>query len=55
MGICNGKQESSKQNILKKNQYEYLLSMDNMKKTPIVTLEQAVIPLVPFLPTIQTY
>jgi hypothetical protein len=45
MGICHGKQESQRE-----KQYKFLLNTKS-----IVTLEQAVIPLIPFLPTIQTY
>jgi hypothetical protein len=47
MGSCNGKR--------RKNQYEFLLFNDDYNQIPIVRLEQAVKPLLPFLPTIQTY
>jgi len=55
MGVCNSKHRSFKQEISHKNEYEFLLSTDGCVKTPLVALEQAVIPLIPFLPTIQTY
>jgi len=50
MGLCNGKKD-----IRRKKQHEFLISHNDYNKIRIVTLEQAVIPLIPFLPTIQTY
>ncbi|CAF1122133.1 unnamed protein product [Rotaria sordida] len=55
MGGCNRKQELCKQDSIHKIQYELLRSTDGYDKIPIVTLEQAVLPLIPFLPKIQTY
>ncbi|CAF2535982.1 unnamed protein product [Rotaria sp. Silwood2] len=55
MGACNRKQELCKQDSIHKIQYELLKSTDGYDKIPIVTLEQAVLPLTPFLPKIQTY
>jgi hypothetical protein len=55
MGTCNGKQVLAKRDILRQKQYQSFISNDNYDRVPIVTLEQAVIPLIPFLPTIQTY
>lgn len=45
MGARNGKQDTQR-----RKHYKYLLST-----TPVVTIEQAVLPLISFLPTIQTY
>jgi hypothetical protein len=50
MGTSNGKQD-----IQRKKQYQSLLSNNNYNKIPIVSLEQAVVPLIHILPTILTY
>ncbi|CAF3860722.1 unnamed protein product [Rotaria magnacalcarata] len=55
MGACNRKQELFKQDSVHRIQYEILKSTDGYDKIPIVSLEQAVLPLVHFLPQIQTY
>ncbi|CAF0976493.1 unnamed protein product [Rotaria sp. Silwood1] len=55
MGACNRKQDLCKEDNIHKIQYELLKSTDGYDKIPIVTLEQAVLPLIPLLPTIQTY
>lgn len=55
MGACNRKQVLPKQDSIHKIQYELLKSTDGYDKIPIVSLEQAVMPLISFLPKIQTY
>ncbi|CAM2728849.1 unnamed protein product [Rotaria socialis] len=55
MGACNRKQKLFKQDSVHRIQYELLKSIDGYDKIPIVSLEQAVLPLIPFLPQIQTY
>ncbi|UJR14274.1 hypothetical protein I4U23_001264 [Adineta vaga] len=50
MGVCHGKQ-----NTKYKDFFDYLLSRNGIARIPIVTLEQAVTPLIPLLPNIRNY